>query len=93
MNNLVKQLIYIGIFILAVIAVDYLLTLRTQHNPLIVEYKQTNDACSDGDPELESTWASCNQRDAIVKELLEQGYCWGRKDQSEYQKHWQPCSK
>lgn len=93
MNNLIRPVIYIGIFVLTVYAVNYILTPRTQQNSLITQYHQTNDTCRDGDPELESTWLSCNQRDIIVKELLDQGYCWGREDQAEYQRRWQPCGK
>lgn len=60
---------------------------------LIASEQKLNDKCRGGSGDDPATQKACDQRDALDKKLQSRGWCYGRPDQAEYQKTWQPCPK
>ena len=53
--------------------------------------EQLDTRCRDGGESWEATERICNQREALIGDLKAMGWCFGRPDQAQYQKKWQPC--
>jgi hypothetical protein len=50
-----------------------------------------NDRCRDGPGDDAATQRACDQRDALIGELKNAGWCWGHSGQIEAEKEWQRC--
>lgn len=58
----------------------------------IKRVEQLDTRCRDGGESQEATERICNEREALMNDLKTMGWCFGRPDQAEYQKKWQPCA-
>lgn len=59
---------------------------------LITVEEKLNDKCRGGSGDEASTEQACNDREAIISQIMSKGWCWGPDDKPEYQKDWMPCS-
>jgi hypothetical protein len=60
---------------------------------LIASERKLNDKCRGGSGDDPATQKACDQRDALDRKLQSAGWCYGRPDQIEADKTWQPCPK
>jgi hypothetical protein len=60
---------------------------------LISSERKLNDKCRGDSGDDPATQKACDQRDALDKKLKSRGWCYGRPDQIEADKTWQPCPK
>jgi hypothetical protein len=52
-----------------------------------------NDKCRGGSGDDPQTWQACRERDALVKKLETEGWCWGHSGQIEADRQWELCQK